>query len=184
MHYTLADYLIDIIENSIQASATAIEVQLFEDVEKIRCLISDNGKGMSEATLQKALDPFYTEEGKHPGRRFGFGLSFLSQAVSAAGGSFTIESTLGKGTTIRFDMDRHNVDTPPLGDVCGVILTAITYEGDYDLVFTRGIGTESFEIRRSELREVLGNMDSVADIALAREYLESQENDLKEKINL
>lgn len=184
MHYTLCDYLIDIIENSIQADSTIVEVKLSETKNNIVCSISDNGKGMDEETCKKALDPFYTEEGKHPERRYGFGLPFLTQAVTASGGNYNLDSTPGKGTVLKFNIDLNNVDAPPVGDIVGTILTAISYDGDHDLLFNRGLENKSYQISRNELSEVLGDLSEAGNLSLAKQYIESQENDLKETVNL
>ncbi len=180
MHYTLCDYLADVIENSIQANSSIIEVIIEESEKEISCSIKDNGKGMDEETLKEAIDPFYTEEGKHPERRFGFGLPFLTQAVSATGGNFDLDSTPGKGTKLKFDINLNNVDAPPVGDITGTILAAVCYEGDYELTFKRGFNQESYIISRKELSEVLGDLTDASNLFLAKQYIQSQENDLKE----
>lgn len=183
MHYTLCDYLIDIIENSIQANSTKIEIKFEESDHNINCCIVDDGKGMDEETLKKALDPFYTEEGKHPDRRYGFGLPFLTQAVSMAGGKFDITSEPGVGTSLKFNIDMDNVDAPPIGDITGSILTAISYEGDHELLFSRSLNKESYEISKNELSDVLGDLTVAGNLSLAKQYIKSQEDDLKETVN-
>ncbi len=92
----LSLHILDIVENSVAASASKIEIRISEDKKKglLSVEIIDNGIGMDQETQQKALDPFYTTKTV---RRFGFGLSLLSDAAKAANGNFSIESEREKG---------------------------------------------------------------------------------------
>ncbi len=93
MHYTLSDYLLDITQNSIEAHASSVRIELSENGKSIEITISDNGCGMSEETLAKAQDPFFTDPNKHAARKAGFGLPFLIQACESCDGSFSITSS-------------------------------------------------------------------------------------------
>ena len=61
--------------------------------------MSDNGSGMSEEVRQRALEPFFTTKG--PGRGTGLGLASVYGFATQSGGSVTIESSIGTGTTVR-----------------------------------------------------------------------------------
>ena len=61
--------------------------------------VSDNGSGMSEEVRQRALEPFFTTKG--PGRGTGLGLASVYGFATQSGGSVTIESSIGTGTTVR-----------------------------------------------------------------------------------
>jgi signal transduction histidine kinase len=58
--------------------------------------ISDNGTGMSKATLNKVFTPFFTT--KEHGT--GLGLSTVKKIVEAHRGDVRVESKMGKGTTV------------------------------------------------------------------------------------
>ena len=60
--------------------------------------VCDTGCGMPAEHLQRAFEPFFTT--KAIGNGTGLGLFLSRQIVSAHGGSLTIDSAVGKGTTI------------------------------------------------------------------------------------
>jgi PAS domain S-box-containing protein len=62
------------------------------------CLtVSDTGSGMDAATLQHAMEPFFTTKG--PGKGTGLGLSMVHGVAEQSGGWFTLRSRQGEGTT-------------------------------------------------------------------------------------
>jgi signal transduction histidine kinase len=63
-----------------------------------RLSVSDTGIGMNEKITLKALEPFYTTKGV--GKHIGLGLTVAYAIVKQHNGSITIESKLGKGTTV------------------------------------------------------------------------------------
>jgi PAS domain S-box-containing protein len=67
------------------------------------CLsVTDTGMGMSEETLKRAMEPFYTTKGI--GKGTGLGLSMVHGMAEQSGGSFTLKSKPGEGTTAELRM--------------------------------------------------------------------------------
>jgi CheY-like chemotaxis protein/anti-sigma regulatory factor (Ser/Thr protein kinase) len=60
--------------------------------------ITDTGEGMSEATLARAQEPFFTTKGI--GKGTGLGLSMVQGFTAQSGGAMRIKSELGKGTKV------------------------------------------------------------------------------------
>ena len=81
-------YLLEILENSIRAGATQVDVTLHIDEasNELRLTVDDDGCGLS-ATPEQTLDPFYTTK---PGKKTGLGLSLFKEEAQAAGGDLTI----------------------------------------------------------------------------------------------
>ena len=61
--------------------------------------VIDAGTGMDAATLARATEPFFTTKGV--GKGTGLGLAMVRGLSEQLGGRITIQSTLGKGTTVQ-----------------------------------------------------------------------------------
>jgi PAS domain S-box-containing protein len=66
--------------------------------EYLRLQVIDNGKGMDEATLKRAFDPFFTT--RQPGEGTGLGLSVVHGIVQSHRGVVEIRSRVDEGTTV------------------------------------------------------------------------------------
>jgi PAS domain S-box-containing protein len=63
----------------------------------VRIAVADTGVGMDEATLARAVEPFFSTKGV--GRGTGLGLSMVHGLAAQLGGALTLDSRAGKGTT-------------------------------------------------------------------------------------
>jgi len=70
--------------------------------------ITDNGSGMTPKTVDQAFEPFFTT--KEPGKGTGLGLSIVYGFVNQSGGHVEIDSTVGRGTTVRIYLPVAGVD--------------------------------------------------------------------------
>lgn len=68
----------------------------------VRLQIEDNGIGMSEEVKRHAFEMFFTT--KPRGLGTGLGLPLVARVVQNAGGTVTIDSTPGVGTTVSLDL--------------------------------------------------------------------------------
>jgi PAS domain S-box-containing protein len=64
----------------------------------IRLSVADTGSGMDDATMARAIEPFFSTKGV--GKGTGLGLSMVHGLASQLGGALTISSRLGVGTNI------------------------------------------------------------------------------------
>jgi hypothetical protein len=130
----LSQHILDIIQNSVTAGASRVSLRISESSvdDSLVIRISDNGKGMSEHTCEKATNPFFTTGQT---RRVGLGLPLLDQAARATEGHLTVKSGEGTGTTVTAVFGRSHVDRQPMGDLpetlLGVIIANSQVELDY-----------------------------------------------------
>lgn len=183
MHFSLCDLAADIAQNAAESGASVVETDITETDREFAFRLTDNGKGMTEEELERAKDPFHTDGVKHPGRKVGLGIPFLIQTAVQSGGSWDIRSRKGSGTTVEASFDLKNIDTPPIGDVPGLLRTVLLFEGPTEMVIRRvrkgASGGTSYEVRKTELAEVLGSLEDAGALVLLDRYLRSldEEND-------
>ena len=130
----LSLHILDIVENSIRALARRVKIRIEENIEK-DCLtveIEDNGQGMDEETVKKALDPFFTTKAT---RRVGLGLPLLDQTARETGGKLEISSEVGKKTRIRATFQYSHPDCKPLGDIKETLLVLAAGYPEVDFVY-------------------------------------------------
>ena len=106
--YTLSTALADLIDNSIAASATQVDVRIHSDGGERWISLTDDGHGMDDATLEAAMrlgarDP-RAERAANDLGRFGLG---LKTASFSQGRRLTVASKPRRGTTscLRWDLD-------------------------------------------------------------------------------
>lgn len=81
------------------------------DGDFLRISITDNGRGMDEATRAQAVEPFFSTKGA--GHGTGLGLSMAHGLAGQLGGALNVDSSLGLGTTISMWLPAMR-DKPPV----------------------------------------------------------------------
>jgi signal transduction histidine kinase/ActR/RegA family two-component response regulator len=77
----------------------------------IRLRVTDTGTGMDADVMDHAFEPFFTT--KEVGRGTGLGMATVYGIVSRWGGSVTLDSTPGSGTTVTVLLPRTDGQLPP-----------------------------------------------------------------------
>ena len=172
--------VLDVAMNSVRAEASLICILVQEDTKEglLRIRIEDNGCGMTASQTQAVTDPFFTTRSS---RKVGLGVPFLKQAAEASGGTFSIESEPGRGTSVAAEFDTGNIDCMPLGDICTTVHQLITMYPDMDFLYDRRIDDSSFVLDTRQMREILGGVPfNEPDVSeFIRSYLEENEAELR-----
>lgn len=109
--------IIRAIHNVIANALQAVEpgkgiVQVFcrTSDDEVTLQVVDNGCGMDEATCRKMFDPYFTT--KPEGEGTGLGMVITKKILEEHGGSITVESRPGHGTTITLCLPLVREDAP------------------------------------------------------------------------
>lgn len=153
----LSLHILDIAENSISAGATQIEITVIEDLlqDELWITVQDNGRGMDSEMVKRVIDPFVTSRTT---RKVGLGIPLLKDAAEACNGFFTIDSEIGKGTTIRTKFQHSHIDRMPLGDLAETFLTLLIGTPEVHWIFTYKVNDQVFLVDDQEIKEVLNGI--------------------------
>lgn len=180
MHATICDLIADLVHNAIEADASEVSLTIEETAEQLNVVITDNGKGMSAETLDRAKDPFWSDGTKHRHRKVGLGLPFLYQTTETAGGEATIKSELGSGTTVCFRLDLKHLDCPAFGRFATAATALMSYGQNDNLTIERTMNGKRYTASKKELAEVLGDLNTLENLNLMRKFFKNNEEGINE----
>lgn len=147
--------VLDIACNSVKAGAKNISILLTQERRRLIIEITDDGCGMTEETLLRVTDPFTTSRTT---RKVGMGIPLFKMAAEMTGGSFSIDSELGKGTVTSALFKTDHLDFTPIGDMCSTVMTLITMNLNIDFVYKRKRDEKEFTVDTRQLKEILGDV--------------------------
>lgn len=149
-------HVLDIAQNSIKARATHVTIDFAIDASGwLTLTVADDGCGMDAALLARVRDPFTTTRTT---RKVGLGIPMLQQSAMMTGGTLSIESAVGQGTTLTATLDLRHVDCPPMGEMCDTLLSLVVLNPDTpEFLFTAKEGEQSALFDTAQVRAALGN---------------------------
>lgn len=114
----------------------------------IRLSVADTGAGMDEATLARAVEPFFSTKGV--GKGTGLGLSMVHGLASQLSGALTIQSKPGLGTNVELWLPRSSA----------VAEVAESADTPAETHLTRGIAllVDDEELVRMSTADMLGEL--------------------------
>ena len=173
--------VLDITQNSITANATRIDLDIcFNTAENTMVFfIQDDGDGMDEEQLKIVTDPFYTTRTT---RKVGLGVPFLKLGAECTGGSFSIHSEKGVGTSMKAVYCTDNVDCMPLGDISETVHMLLVYNDKIHFCYHYQVDEHEFTLDTAEFREILGDVSfQTPEISeYIREYLRENTREVNE----
>jgi len=153
----LSLHILDIVENSLAAGARRVEIRIDENLKEDRMTIEivDDGCGMDEEMMQRALDPFFTTKIV---RRVGLGLPLLSESCRMSNGELGLQSSPGQGTKVRATFQHSHIDRKPLGNMGDTLVTLIVGHPEVDLLYEHRKDGAFFSLDTREIKAALGDV--------------------------
>jgi PAS domain S-box-containing protein len=102
----LKQVFINIIKNSIEASARDISIEFTEKDQWVFITIKDDGHGIDQNRIENLGEPFYSSKEKGTG----LGLTISYRIIETHGGKITFYSEVGKGTIVKIGLPVHEAD--------------------------------------------------------------------------
>ncbi len=154
----IALHILDLAENSLNAGASLVTVEVIEDARQdlLEVRVADNGRGMDAEMAARVTDPFVTSRTT---RRVGLGLPFLKQAAEMCNGRLEIESRPGVGTTVTTTFQASHIDRMPMGDLAGTALTLVIGYPQADFVFRHTVNGRASEF---DSRPIKAELEGIA----------------------
>ncbi len=153
----LALHILDILQNSVSAGATLVELDIDEIPAENKYLVTftDNGKGMDALMVQQVTDPFFTTRTT---RKVGLGLPLLKHNAERTGGFMAIQSQTGKGTRVEVEFGFKHIDRLPAGDIAGVMALTVSSYPEIDFIYKHNTPGGSYMFDTTEIKETLGDL--------------------------
>lgn len=163
-------HIMDIIQNSIDAKAQLVILEINEDIvnNQITVKITDNGFGISEDILPNITDPFITSR---KSRGVGLGLSLFEATCQRSNGYLKVSSKVNVGTEVIASMEYNNIDRPPMGKIEETILSLIL-TSNIDILYIHKTNENEFKFDTREIKKLVGDDLGNYEIVLwLKEYI-------------
>jgi hypothetical protein len=174
----LSLHILDIVQNSITANSSFIQIIITEDtkVDVLEIKIIDNGKGMTPELLEKVTNPFTTTRTT---RKVGLGIPLFKNAALLCEGDLEIKSELGVGTEVKVLFKHNHIDRAPLGDMVDTIVSLVLCNPNIDFLYRHTFNGTEFVLDTREIKKIISGVEINCNevISWIREYL-------KENINI
>lgn len=179
----LSMHILDIVQNSIRAEASLVEIVVDENLKEdsFSITIKDDGKGMDEAILKQVVDPFFTSRTT---RKVGLGIPMIKASAEACEGSFEISSEVGKGTCVKAIYKHSHIDRAPLGNILDTLITLVISNEHTEIIYKHFINEKKFELNTVEIKKILGKevpINNIEVIKWLKNYINEGISSLKKE---
>jgi len=101
LHRALSNLVLNAMDAMPQGGTLALRTR--QEVERVSVAVSDTGVGLTPEECERLFTPYYTS--KQHGT--GLGLAIVQSVVSDHGGTVSVQSKPGQGTTFRIELPRN-----------------------------------------------------------------------------
>ncbi len=168
----LSLHILDIVQNSVRAKATQVEIIINENLNEnmFEIIIKDNGKGMPKELIEQIKNPFATTRTT---RKVGLGIPLFLEACQRCEGDLDIQSEEGVGTSLRAYFQHNHIDRAPMGDLVNTMTMLVLSSPEIRYIFTYSINNNDFTMDTKEVQEILQGVpiNDLTVIKWLEEYL-------------
>jgi PAS domain S-box-containing protein len=143
----LTQVVFNLVQNAGDAlrsrTSGSVRVEIIPDADHVLVRIIDDGPGMDPDVLRRCMEPFFSTKGH--GASTGLGLMIVHDLVRSAGGSVSVDSHLGRGTTFTVRLPAVEPQAPAPASSHGRALVAVR-DGRLRSVITGELRALRFEV--------------------------------------
>ena len=150
----LSFHILDLVQNSIAAGASSIEIEVCVKKEHRTIMIKDNGCGMDEEMQTKAIDPFFT---KRTTRKVGLGLALFQETCMQANGKIVLDSNPYGGTVLTGFFEKNHIDAIELGNIGEALYILFSQNQNIEFSYVHQVGESIFRIESNELYQTVAH---------------------------
>lgn len=178
----IREALINLVFNAVDAmpAGGTLTLRTGSGDGRVRVEVVDTGIGMDEDARRRCLEPFYTTKGE---RGTGLGLPMVYGTVQRHSADISIESAVGRGTTVRLSFDAA-VDAIPIPEPPSIVVSPGLHilivdddpmvqkslkdalEADGHVVTVASGGREGLEVFGAAMREGLPYSVVITDLGM------------------
>jgi len=96
--FKVKEVLVNLLENARQADAQEVVVRVAADGRRLT--VTDNGRGIPPEALPRVFEPAFSTTSSGSG----LGLAIARRLVESWGGTITLDSAPGRGTTVTIEL--------------------------------------------------------------------------------
>lgn len=111
-----SNVIFNLMDNAVKYSKPEsplnIYLRTWNEGDKVKISVRDNGIGIKKENLKKIFEQFYRVHtgNRHDVKGFGLGLAYVKKVIDIHKGTITVDSEYGKGTTFIITIDTINED--------------------------------------------------------------------------
>lgn len=163
------DYIYKVVSNLLSNALKftprggSVSICLWRNEQQLFIDVADNGRGIPADSLPHIFEEFYQADNSGDAIGTGVGLALVSQIIRNLGGSISVDSVMGNGSTFHVALPiRRNALTPPLDSITAAEVPTDTPDGDS--LRADGITADSADTADAGRKRILVVEDN-ADIA-------------------
>ena len=110
----MGQVLANLVDNAVKYTPKggSVSISMAQDENQLRFLVSDTGMGIPKDEQERIWQRLYRCDASRSKKGLGLGLCMVRAVVEAHGGSVSLQSEIGKGSTFIIDLPINKKEEP------------------------------------------------------------------------